>query len=792
MDQQHERQVTIHDYLRILYRGKWIILISFLTVVGFVIYYTFTSTPIYRATAKVMIKDNGGVQQTLFNVVDFMEKEKKINNQVEILNSRTLAENVVRKLIRSENSNKLRILGNIPESEKNHYNLKKKIKRIFTGGFNSQTNEPKQSPYDFMLEGEFNEQQSSAMKILRGNISVDPIRNTDMIQISITAPSPTEAAYIANTVAQVYKEQNQMASQEEVRKVKDFLGEQLDVFQEQLRHSEQALKEYKENEKVVALPREVEELVSKLAEVEKLYREAELELNSNRERLVYIDDQLGESKKNLNMQNILTAPFLKELNQKMVELETEKTRYIASVINHGVYDPNDPKILNFDEQAKLLEEKFKKGITQLAAAETGDPLALSEELFQRKIEVEATIQALLPKVTALNKIVAEYNEELEKIPERSLKLARLERAARLDEKITLMMKEKFEESRITEVGQLGSVRIIDPAKPDYSPIKPKKKMNLIIGIIMGLGLGIGITFVMEYFDNSVRSVEDIEKSGIPILGSIPVIKLEESAKKIGRNGKHRLSNNQNTYEAKTIAGRLITHFAPKSPISEAYRSLRTSIQYSKADTNLKTIIVTSPGPQEGKSTTVANLAITIAQMGTKTLLVDTDLRRPVLHSIFNLNRSNGISNYLVGKIDLEDAIFNTEIDNLYVMPSGTLPPNPSELLGSKAMKECIRNLKDQFDIILFDSPPIMAVTDAAVLSSEVDGVILVVKAGQTDRNAVVRSYEILKNIPNHILGALLNVVNVEGVYGSYYYYYYHYYYYGKDGAKKSSRIKKRA
>jgi len=179
-------------------------------------------------------------------------------------------------------------------------------------------------------------------------------------------------------------------------------------------------------------------------------------------------------------------------------------------------------------------------------------------------------------------------------------------------------------------------------------------------------------------------------------------------------------------------------------------------------------------------------------MGTKTLLVDTDLRRPVLHSIFNLSRSKGISNYLVGNIELGDIIFKTDIDDLYVMPCGTLPPNPSELLGSKSMKECINELKNQFDIILFDSPPIMAVTDAAVLSSEVDGVILVVKAGQTDRNAVIRSYEILKNIPNHILGALLNVVNVEGVYGSYYYYYYHYYYYGKDGTKKSRRMKKRA
>ncbi|MDZ7330424.1 MAG: polysaccharide biosynthesis tyrosine autokinase [candidate division KSB1 bacterium] len=792
MDQQQDRQVTFQDYLRILYRGRWIILISFLTVVGFVTYYTFTMTPIYRSTVKVMIKDNSGVQQALFNVVDFMEKEKKINNQVEILNSSTLAESVIKRLMSSEEADRLYILGYDPENRLSGFSVKKAFQQLFDEGSNNARSSQDEASPQPLLPREYEQKLHEIIRQLQSNMSVEPIRNTDMIRISVTAPSPTEAAYIANTIAQVYKEQNQLASQEEVRKVKDFLGEQLSVFQEQLRESEQALKEYKEREKFVALPREVDELVTKLAEVEKLYREAEVELNSNRERLSYIDEQLGASKKNLNMQNILTAPFLNELNQKMVELETQKTRYIASVINHGVYDPNDPNILKFNEQAKLLEEKLRAGITQLAAAETGDPITLSEELFQRKIEVEATIQALLPKVEALKKIVAEYNQELEKIPERSLKLARLERAARLDEKITLMMKEKYEETRITEVGQLGNVRIIDPAKPDYVPIKPKKQMNILLGIVMGLGLGIAMTFILEYFDNSVRSAADIERLGIPILGAIPVIRIEDTNSKLGNNGKHRLSDHANAGEAKAMVSRLITHFAPKSPISEAYRSLRTSIQYARADSPLKTIVITSPGPQEGKSTTVANLAITIAQMGTKTLLVDTDLRRPILHSIFNINRSKGISNYLIGKADLDEVIFKTEIDNLFVIPSGTLPPNPSELLGSVSMKQCISELKKRFDVVLFDSPPIMAVTDAAVISSEVDGVILVVKAGQTDRNAVQRSFEILRSIPNRILGALLNVVSVDGVYGSYYYYYYHYYYYGKDGIKHHRRSKSRS
>jgi capsular exopolysaccharide synthesis family protein len=236
-------------------------------------------------------------------------------------------------------------------------------------------------------------------------------------------------------------------------------------------------------------------------------------------------------------------------------------------------------------------------------------------------------------------------------------------------------------------------------------------------------------------------------------------------------------------EAKVISTRLITHFAPKSPISEAYRTFRTNLQYTRLDSELKAILVTSPGPGEGKSTSVSNLAITMAQMGSRVLLIDSDLRRPVLHSIFRVDRRVGLSNVLVGRAPLAEAVQKTEIDNLWVLPCGTLPPNPSELLASKAMTQTLEEMKTVYDLVLFDSPPIIAVTDAAVLSSRLDGVILVLKSGQTDREATARAYTLLKNVNARILGSLLNGVNIESMYGSYYYYY-HYYYYGKDGEKK--------
>jgi len=287
-----------------------------------------------------------------------------------------------------------------------------------------------------------------------------------------------------------------------------------------------------------------------------------------------------------------------------------------------------------------------------------------------------------------------------------------------------------------------------------------------------------LTFLREYVDTSLKSMEDVERTGFPVLGSIPIIAPQRVSKHTrGEDG-----------EILRIESRLVTHFVPKSPISEAYRTLRTNIQYAKVDRPIKTVLVTSAGPEEGKSTSVANLAITFAQMGTKTLLVDTDLRRPVLNGIFGLSRAEGLTNVLVGKITMEEAIKPTKIDNLHLLPSGTLPPNPSELLASDAMGKLLGDVAKQFSIVLFDSPPVIPVTDAAVLSTKLDGVILVVKSGETRKEALLRGRDLLENVSARVLGVVVNGVNIDQMYGSYYRYYYHYYYGdGKDKKKKGRR-----
>ena len=232
---------------------------------------------------------------------------------------------------------------------------------------------------------------------------------------------------------------------------------------------------------------------------------------------------------------------------------------------------------------------------------------------------------------------------------------------------------------------------------------------------------------------------------------------------------------------------MITHLDPKSPVSEAYRTLRTNLQFSKIDRKLKTILVTSSGPKEGKSTTAANLAIALAQVGQKVVLVDADLRRPVVHSIFGMEKDEGVTNYLMGTVTYESVLNSTFHENLYVIPSGVLPPNPSELLASRPMETLIKKLQEDFDVIIFDSPPVIAVTDAAILSTKVDGTILVVNSGNTNRDALLRGNTLLESVDAKLLGVLLNGVDIEGMYGSYYYYYYHHYY-SKPGRKKKRKV----
>jgi len=289
-------------------------------------------------------------------------------------------------------------------------------------------------------------------------------------------------------------------------------------------------------------------------------------------------------------------------------------------------------------------------------------------------------------------------------------------------------------------------------------------MIILIGLVLGAGLAVGYVFIKNYFDDTVKVPEDIQNKNINVLAWIPKIE------GIDMNGK--------------LGFQFIVAKSPDSVPSEAFRALRTRVVFSKlAKDSLKTILVTSAAPKEGKTTISINLAGSFALTNKKTLLIDCDLRKPYIHHIFKSNKSPGLIDYLIGDVLIEEIIKPTEINNLEFITTGTIPPNPAEMLDSKEMKELLAKFRSEYDIIIIDSPPIIAVTDSEILSNIVDGTLIVVSADTTEIELMERAVELIKRENTQFLGTVLNNFSYKSGYGSYYKYYY---YYSSPEQKKST------
>jgi capsular exopolysaccharide synthesis family protein len=308
----------------------------------------------------------------------------------------------------------------------------------------------------------------------------------------------------------------------------------------------------------------------------------------------------------------------------------------------------------------------------------------------------------------------------------------------------------------------GIVEIIDPAEPDFRPVKPNKVLNIVLGVIVGLSIGIGLAFFIEYLDTSVKTIDDVERAlQAPVLGVIP----------------------QNV-------GYLISE-GPDSPHAEAYRVLRTNILFSLKDPKLNTITVVSGGAGEGKSTTIFNLSTVFAQNGSRVLVVDSDLRRPSLHKILKVSNSIGLTNYLLKQSTLEEVIQTTPLATLDFLPSGKLPSSSMGVLSSAQMKELIRDLKRRYDYVFFDSPPIMGVSDASILSSEVDSVLQVIQYRRYPQPMTIRAKQMIEKVGGNLLGIVLNNINMASDENYYYYSGYYYDYYSKNEESNTDKPSER-
>ena len=756
-------EMDIREIWRIIRSYRTAILSIFSFVIVITIYLTLTTRPVWRATTVVMIKESGSDPSSFVFDFGMNKSQQRLQNETEVLRSFNLHNQVISSLIGDGSADELALFGT------RHIRVRYRLQDYFLDwvGRDSMIIV---SPSELTFH-----QQVKIVEQLRRDTRISTVRDTDVLKISVDSPDSSDAIFLANRISSSYRNLDLAGGQGELHFVLAFLDSQIAKYEQRLAVVENELQDFQSEKQIYSLDGSAELLLKDLTDYESIYYTNIAELEVALERVAYLKGQLSESEKAL-MEEITNTnnPMIVALRGKIAELEAQK---VQQMVDEG-WDESSLQSRDFNR--RIVEMKLKlTSITEsliLSGWSEEDPFAASQEIFNKIVEQEVEVHSARSRAVEYKKLVDQMSGRLTNLPAQTLQYARLERDLKLNESLYLTMKQKYEESRITEAGQMGKVRILDPALV-AGKVKPNKKMNMLLGIFLGFGLGISYAFIREFLDNTVKAVEHLERKGLVVLGIIPDM--------LGVNPKSSVKKMATPSKGGTdFKRRLITYEDPKSPISESYRSLRTNVNYaSTVDKRIKSLLISSSEPDEGKSTTTANLAIAFAQLRKKTLLVDADLRKPVQHNVFGHPRGPGLAEYLIGEVtDLNSIIHSTKVENLSILTAGGLPPNPSELLGSESMSKLVAKLESEWDIVLFDSPPIVAVTDASMISKELDAIALVVKAGQTERSAVDRALDTIKNVKAPLIGAILNGASQESLGGkySYYYSYYNYYYHSDE------------
>tara|TARA_Y100001970_G_scaffold21626_3_gene24740 strand:- start:5457 stop:7766 length:2310 start_codon:yes stop_codon:yes gene_type:complete len=725
--------------------------------------YLISVRPIYKTSGSIIIEDENSTMSSIFDM-GIASDMNYLENEIEVLKSRTTAERVIKSLLESDHKNNLHLFNT---RDYDDTVIQKILRKILFLDWNVQIINDIDKVINDSLFNVFTEN-------LRENISISNLRKTDVLKVAYPSYNPDEAALVVNTLISVYQKRDQEWASGEMSHLKYFLTDQLKLKKIELQQIEEELKVFQEKEHIYGLDDNSNLLLSQLTTVESDYYSTEAKKNIFLERKKYFENQLSKDEKKFTKRVTNTIDVqLYSIRQELSSLEAE---YISTKSREG---DSHPAVIKLDKKIKdlkdILNKETKKYIKQ--GIGVANPIAHRQAIMDSVINLDVLISGYQSKLLELNNLVTKYESQLSSLPEKYLQYSRFQRDKIILDETYSLMKQKLEEAKINEASQLGKIRIVDSAKPNLDKYSPNSKIIIIIALFFGFSIGICFILLREFLDSTIKSIEEIERRGLPILAIIPAIGTSDN-KKTKKKG-YKLNLKLNSPEK--MERRLLTHEDPKSPISEAYRSLRTSLMYDGKKEDCKIILVSSPGPGEGKTTTVANLAITYANMGKKTLLIDADLRKPVLHKVFKSNDNKGLTNFLSNSIqDIESLLSDSGVENLKIIKSGIVPPNPSELLGNDSMDNFIKQAKENFDIILFDTPPLIAVTDAFVITKFVDKFLLVVRASVTQKGALERSLVNMDNIDNSIDGVIFNGVDESNTYGGGYYYNYYQYYYGND------------
>ena len=711
------QESALREYLRVLLKRKWIIIACVVGIFAAVAIASLRQTPVYEAVGRIAVNKADSNLITFKDsapVMDYYDPTD-LDTEARILQSDLLALQVIRQL-----------------------NLDKRSE------YGGQTVPQQPNLVADPLQND-SKRTTALLGGFKGNLKVSLIPNTRIIEIHYRSTDPTLAANVVNALAATYVEQNFKTKFESTMQASDWLSKQLVDLQMKVETSQEKLVRYQKEHEIFGIDEKQNIITQKLDELNKELTAAESDRMEK--EAVYRMTQTGDpdavasavaSAPVATLAGTGSSPLLDKLHQQQADLKIQIAELSTQL------GPAYPKVAQLNNQLKEIERQVQ-GETRKAVD-----------------HLRGQYETALQRESMLREALEKQKQEANRLNENAIDYTLLKRDVDSNRQLYEGLLEKLKQAGVTAGLRSNNFRIVDAARPPNGPVEPNIPRNLLFALVLGITSGVGLAFLLEGMDNTVRTTEQAQMiSALPSLGMIPL----GSKSRNNGNGTNRLAL---TSSREVVE--LVTQVRPQSQMAESYRALRTSLLLSSLGAPPKVIMVTSARPQEGKTTTAINSAIVLAQKGVRVLLVDADLRRPSVHKTLGMGPRSGLSNVLTGNATLEQAIAPSPIlPNLFVLAAGSPPPNPAELLASSNMKDVLNELRQQFDHVVIDTPPTLSVTDAVVLSPRVDAIILVIRSGQTTKQALRRARDILMQVNAHVTGVLLNAVDLTSP--DYYYYY---------------------